>query len=318
MFDGLDYVYEVYTEKSFSAAAKKLFISQPALSTAVKKVEKLLGVTIFDRSTTPVSLTPEGRICIDSIERMRAIECSMRSQLKDISDMKTGKITVSGENFISSFILPDIIIEFMNRYPGMEVELVESNTHDLMRCLADEEIDILVAHEFSPEEFISRPLTDETLLLAVPGSYEINSVFEDRALSFDDIAQGRHLKEDCPDVSLADFAQEKMLMLKKGNDMYERVRRLCADAGIEPAAEIYPDQLLTAWNMCKAGLGCTVVTDNLILSGGGSKRCRLYKLRGENTHRTLCIGCKKKGYIPRSVEAFMSCAEELYSERKEK
>ena len=63
MFDGMDYVYEVYLARSFSAAAKKLFISQPALSAAVKKVEKQLGITIFDRSTNPITLTQAGRVC---------------------------------------------------------------------------------------------------------------------------------------------------------------------------------------------------------------------------------------------------------------
>ena len=62
MFDGMDYFYEFYLERSFSGAAKKLFISQPALSASVKKVEKQLGVTIFDRSTNPISLTPAGKV----------------------------------------------------------------------------------------------------------------------------------------------------------------------------------------------------------------------------------------------------------------
>ena len=83
MLDAMDYVYEVYLEKSFSAAAKKLFVSQPALSASVKKVEKSLGITIFDRSTNPISLTPAGRVCIESIEQMRALQNNMINQLND-------------------------------------------------------------------------------------------------------------------------------------------------------------------------------------------------------------------------------------------
>ena len=61
MFDGKEYVYAVYEEKSFSKAAQKLYITQPALSTAIKKVEKKIGTPIFDRSTSPIGLTPGGR-----------------------------------------------------------------------------------------------------------------------------------------------------------------------------------------------------------------------------------------------------------------
>ena len=56
MFDGKEYVYAVYEEKSFSKAAQKLYITQPALSTAIKKVEKKIGTPIFDRSTSPIGL----------------------------------------------------------------------------------------------------------------------------------------------------------------------------------------------------------------------------------------------------------------------
>ena len=62
MFDGKEYIYAVYEEKSFSKAAQKLYITQPALSTAIKKVEKKIGTPIFDRSTSPIGLTPGGEV----------------------------------------------------------------------------------------------------------------------------------------------------------------------------------------------------------------------------------------------------------------
>ena len=61
MFQGMDYVYEVYCEKSFSKAAEKLFVSQPALSASIKKTEKKIGLPLFDRSTSPIQLTPAGK-----------------------------------------------------------------------------------------------------------------------------------------------------------------------------------------------------------------------------------------------------------------
>ena len=66
MFDGKEYVYAVYEEKSFSKAAQGNCILQPALSTAIKK--KKIGTPIFDRSTSPIGLTPGGEVYIDAIE----------------------------------------------------------------------------------------------------------------------------------------------------------------------------------------------------------------------------------------------------------
>ena len=66
MLNEMKYVYAVYQEKSFSKAARKLQVSQPALSKMVRKVEKDIGVIIFDRSTIPVTVTREGAFYIKS------------------------------------------------------------------------------------------------------------------------------------------------------------------------------------------------------------------------------------------------------------
>ena len=81
MFDGKEYVYAVYEEKSFSKAAQKLYITQPALSTAIKKVEKKIGTPIFDRSTSPIGLTPGGEVYIDAIEKLFALEQNTLNQM---------------------------------------------------------------------------------------------------------------------------------------------------------------------------------------------------------------------------------------------
>ena len=68
MFDGKEYDMLFTKKKVFSKAAQKLYITQPALSTAIKKVEKKIGSPIFDRSTSPIGLTPSGEVYIDAIE----------------------------------------------------------------------------------------------------------------------------------------------------------------------------------------------------------------------------------------------------------
>ena len=95
MYDEIDYVYEVYKEKSFSAAAKNLYVSQPALSSSIKKIESRLGITIFDRSSQPISLTDEGKVYVEAIEKIMSIKKGLETRLSDINKLKTGHITVS-------------------------------------------------------------------------------------------------------------------------------------------------------------------------------------------------------------------------------
>lgn len=106
MQQDMRYVYEIYRQKSFSKAAQALFITQPALSIAIGKLEASLGMPLFDRSTRPISLTPAGRIYLQTIEKTRALEQDLRHQLDDIRALRTGTITIGSSHFINACILP--------------------------------------------------------------------------------------------------------------------------------------------------------------------------------------------------------------------
>ena len=88
MQQDMRYVYEVYKQKSFSKAAQALFITQPALSIAIGKLEDKIGMPIFDRSTRPISLTTAGRVYLRAIERTRVLEQDLSHQLDDIRELK--------------------------------------------------------------------------------------------------------------------------------------------------------------------------------------------------------------------------------------
>ena len=94
------YIYQVYKERSFSSAARSLYISQPALSAAVSRFEKEMGIKIFDRTKQPVSLTPQGIIYIDAIEEMMSAENTMQRRLRELSDMSYGSLSVGGSSFL--------------------------------------------------------------------------------------------------------------------------------------------------------------------------------------------------------------------------
>ena len=70
MFSGMNYVYEVYKEQSFSKAAENLYIAQPALSSMIKKIETKIGMPLFDRSTSPIQLTECGKKYIKTAEKI--------------------------------------------------------------------------------------------------------------------------------------------------------------------------------------------------------------------------------------------------------
>lgn len=129
MFQGMEYVYEVYLEKSFSKAAEKLFISQPSLSANVKRVEHHIGYPIFEPgSTKPLSLTECGVQYIKAVEKIKSIQNEFEGFANDWGDLKKGTLTLGGSNLFSSWILPPLIADFARRYPLIQISLIEETT----------------------------------------------------------------------------------------------------------------------------------------------------------------------------------------------
>ena len=103
MFQGMEYVYQVYKDKSFSKAAANLFISQPSLSANVKRVEKKVGFPIFDRSTKPLSLTECGKEYIRCVEEILAVEKGFSQFVYDFDNLETGTLTLAAICFHPGF-----------------------------------------------------------------------------------------------------------------------------------------------------------------------------------------------------------------------
>ena len=176
----------------------------------------------------------------------------------------------------------------------------------------DETIDLLVAHDFDDSLYTSYPMLEEKLMLCVPRQLPVNDRLREFQLNYEDVRDRKHLKRSCPAVDLAEFRDEPFLMLKQGNDMNRRARVLFDEAGFSPQIKINLDQLLTAFNMSSSGMGCTFVTDQLIISAPDSKNCVFYKLAGANAHRNLCIGHKRNRYISHAASAFIETAKTVY------
>ncbi len=310
MFQYADYIYEIYKIGSFTAAARNLFISQPALSATVKKVEQALGIQLFDRQTSPVSLTPEGEAYIRAIEEMRRTRQNFENYLADLSAVRVGSVSVSSAMFISSFVLPNIITEFANTYPNISVNVTESNSKELEALLIAEKTDLLLDYRFEDSAVVKLPLLEEQVLLCVPSEYAVNERLRHLALTADDIHADRHRHMDA--VSLEVFSKEPFILLKAGNDMRTRADALCQEQGITPRSVMQLDQLLTTYNVSHSGMGITFVTDTLVKSVPKTNRLHFYKVNGTAAKRTLYIAHKKNRYLNRAVNSFIDTAKRVY------
>lgn len=302
MMTGMEYVYTVYEEKSFSAAAKKLFMTQPALSASVKKVESELGLPIFDRSHTPLRLTDAGRAYIEAAEKIFQIQKNLQRFVNDLAELESGNLVIGGTNFVTACFLPRLIKQFNEQYPNIHISVIESSSAELFAGLKQGTIDLVIdSGECNTKEFESLTFFTDRIMLAVPKPFAPKS---EKAFSQQEIIANKHLQAGAATAHLQEFQGIPFLLLGKGNDMYRRTMEIFREAEFSPHVRLYLNQLMTAYHMAAAGLGATFLTDTLIRMAAPNDMLNYYLLDHPLLEREIFIAIPRSSYHPRAIQAF--------------
>lgn len=306
MFQGMEYVYAVYKEKSFSRAAQKLFISQPSLSANVKREEQSVGYPIFDRSTRPLGLTEPGRKYIQTVEQILSMQNEFSEYISDWGNLKTGKLVLGSSSLYSSWILPPLMNEFTRKYPSVRLELLEASTTKLEKMLHSGEIDLVVDNrELDLDIFESHIFKKEYLVLTVPEHFEINKGMEAFQITAESIRDLSFLDESIPAIDLNYFSNEPFILLKPENDTRIRATELCKRYNFTPNIIFELDQQTTSYYITCSGMGISFISDTLISKVPTPSGVVYYKLETELCSRNLYFYWKKGRYLNKIMQEFL-------------
>ena len=309
MFKGKEYIYEVYKEKSFSKAAQNLYISQPALSAAIKKIENRIGCCIFDRSNKTIRLTAAGTEYIKAAETIMDIEIQFENYLNNLNQLKTGRLSIGASNVFASFILPAIITKFTDKYPAIKINLIEAASSQLEELLFSGALDFVLDNYPLDETIYEKHLfCSENLILTVPPKLPSNILALEYQLSIDDICQGKHLDPLTKPVPLSLFAHEPFIFLRAGNDTRIRADKIFQENGLAPKIVLELDQLATAYNVACYGMGATIISDTLAQKASRNSTMLYYKIHSTYTFRNVFFYNKQNKYITKTMEEFTKLA----------
>ncbi len=164
------YAYEVYQNKSFSLAAKALFISQPALSAMVAKLERELGFQLFNRTRgSAVTLTPEGQIYMDMLEEIHNSEEIMKKRLEQYSHPPAERLFIGAMMQAAQFLIPEAVRLFHQCYPHVSIDLNLGNVgpHGVLHDkLENGMLELLLSYR-AEERFESMPLLTERYIVVI-------------------------------------------------------------------------------------------------------------------------------------------------------
>ena len=163
--------------KSFSLAAKKMFLSQPTISTHIKQLESELGVQLLVRSTKDVILSEEGIIFYPFAVRLLETENKALAQLHKTENQIKGSVSIATSSVPGHYILPQFLSYARNKYPDVSYEIKEGDSEQVIQAILHFETDIGIGSIRSTnEKCMCLPLLMDQIVLVTPNTEEYRSM----------------------------------------------------------------------------------------------------------------------------------------------
>ena len=259
--DAASYVQVIVEEGSFSDAARRLNISQPALSARVKKIEETYSIMIFQKNRRPATLTEEGRRYLDFISRVRSADRTFRQYIADTQELKSGEVRIGGTHLYTQCLLPPIVRTFHEAHPGIEVRIVNEKVPELAMMAAKGEIDLLISSPGKKSSGLHyEPLFQTRLYFCVPGEAPVNLELADFAYDMGGLSGYSPKKS----LDLKKLENNTFIMLDETQHMGKVMRSMLKKCHAQPHDIIHTDQAMTAYAMTEAGVGISLIFDRII------------------------------------------------------
>ena len=235
----LTYFIALADHLHFGRAAAASFVSQPTLSTQIRKLEEELGVALVERAPRNVMLTPAGRDVAARARRIVADVEAMREAARRSRDPEAGTVTLGLFPTLGPYLLPHVVPDIRRRFPQLELLLVEEKSDVLLERLQQGRLDAaLLALPVADEQLEVEFLFEEPFVLAVPETHPL---------------AGR------APLSLAELADERLLLLADGHCMRDHALDVCHMSGAGEKGEFQATSLETLRQMVAAGVGVTLL-----------------------------------------------------------
>lgn len=300
----IEYVIMLAEEKSFSSAAKKLYITQPSLSQFIMNLENQIGLQLFDRNSYPIKITPAGEIYIKNAKKILDIEKELNDEITDLLNMKTGNLVIGATSFRAACLLNQSIAAFHKKYDKIKVEIIEAFEQKLGSLVQKGDIDFYIGTGHPDLKlFHYEILATERIYLAVPENNPINNKLRKFALSENDIITGNLRFSEIPVIDIKTVADEPFILLSHDDGLAGTVERICENSEFNPLTYTTVKHMETVFSFINSGIGLGFVPDSFIKYGNSRKHPVYYALdESVSCNDIVLVSRKNKYFTKASVE----------------
>lgn len=261
----LRYLVAVAEQKHFGRAAESCFVSQPTLSTQIKKLEEELGVTLIERTNRQVMLTPVGERIVAQAQRVLREVNQMVHIAEEHKDPYGGEFRLGIIPTVAPYLLPKILGPIKKAFPKLSIQLTEGQTAVISRLLREGDLDaVILALPLDEENLVQQKLYTEPFYFA---------------------ASKNHPKAGRKSVRLDDLDHEQVLLLEDGHCLRDQALAVCSSHNAVENTNFRATSIETLRQMVAADVGITLMPELAITPRGGT--VRYVPFEGERPHRDI-------------------------------
>ncbi|MFM9370802.1 LysR family transcriptional regulator [Streptomyces sp. Da 82-17] len=165
---------QVVEHQGFSAAAQRLYMSQPSVSNQVRRLEQSLKVTLIDRSGSRARPTAEGEVLAEYGKRVFLLAEEAVAAVQQVSGLASGRLLVGGSTTVGTYLLPSLLARFQERHPGIECDVYVGNNEAVLERLLAGDIGVaVVAGVPTASQLLTETVLDERLVLVASPAHPL-------------------------------------------------------------------------------------------------------------------------------------------------
>ena len=268
----LKYLVAVAEHRHFGRAADACFVSQPTLSTQLKKLEEELGVTLIERTNRQVLLTAVGERVVAQAQRVLREASQLNHIAEEYTDPFGGEFRLGVIPTVAPYLLPKILGPIRKALPNLKTQLTEGQTAVITRLLREGDLDaVILALPIEEENVVERKLYTEPFYMAVSRAHELASKKK---------------------VTVDDLDDEQVLLLEDGHCLRDQALEVCNSHNAVENTNFRATSLETLRQMVVADVGITLMPE-LAVPAKPTAGIRYIPFRGEIPHRDIGLCWRK-------------------------
>jgi DNA-binding transcriptional LysR family regulator len=300
----IEYVLTVASEENITRASEKLYIAQPSLSQAIKKIEDEVGFPLFTRVKNKIKLTQEGKIFVEAGLQIGNTIRNLENRLHEFSQLDYGRLTLGLPYQLGAFVIPKALSTFKRMFPSVDVELYENTSSELENLVITGTVDIAIMPlPITNPSIAYQPFLTGRMVLIMEKSNPLNDFAYDKGLG------EKHLYFD---VKRA--ADEVFILGNRGQRIRSINELIFKKNGISPRIVLYSKNIETIKNLAAAGIGLAIVPEQYMKRDDEYPSANIYYLEEEQGFTwTIAAAFFRSSYRSPASQQFLKVLEDSFS-----